>query len=132
MPAPSRSPISPAHVSQLRDLDSARHACVHELLEVAAQEHAQSIAVEFEGRSLTYAELHARANQLARILRKHGVQREVLVGVYMERSLEMVVALLGILKSGGAYVPLDPSFGQGRIQYVLGEARMGTRRCRGK
>jgi len=94
------------------------------LLETTAQEHAASIAVEFEGHSLSYAELHARANQLARRLRKRGVQREVLVGVCMERSLEIVVALLGILKSGGAYVPLDPSFGQGRIQYVLDEARV--------
>ena len=115
--------IYPTHVSQERAIDSNHHACVHDLLEAAAQEHAQSIAVEFQGRSLTYAELHARSNQLARVLRKHGVQREVLVGVCMERSLEMVVALLGILKSGGAYVPLDSSFGQGRIQYVLDEAR---------
>jgi amino acid adenylation domain-containing protein len=100
------------------------HACIHELLEIAAQEHPESTAVEFDGRSLTYAELHARANQLARVLRKHGVQREVLVGVCMERSLEMEVALLGILKAGGAYLPLDASFGPGRIRYVLDEARV--------
>jgi non-ribosomal peptide synthetase component F len=74
MSAPILNRFSPAHVSQLRDLDSARHACVHELLEASVQERAQSIAVEFEGRSLTYAELHARANQLARVLRKHGVK----------------------------------------------------------
>jgi amino acid adenylation domain-containing protein len=124
MPASSRSPISPTRVSQLQDLDSGRHACIHELLEAAAQKHAESIAVEFAGRTLTYADLHARANQLARLLRKRGVQREVLVGVCMGRSPEMVVALLGILKSGGAYVPVDPSFGQGRIQYVVSEARV--------
>jgi len=118
VPSPHRIPTGQV---QLRDLEPDHHACVHDLLDLAAQEHAQSIAVEFEGRSLTYAELHARANQLARALRKHGVQRETLVAVCMERSLEMVVALLGILKSGAAYVPLDSSFGQGRIQYVLDE-----------
>src|SRR5215813_4429037 len=123
MSAPN-SPIHPTQVSPIREFDFQRHACVHDLLEAAAQEHAHSTAVECEGRALTYAELHARANQLARILRKHGVERELLVGVCMERSLEMVVALLGILKSGAAYVPLDPSFGQGRIQYVLDEARV--------
>jgi non-ribosomal peptide synthetase component F len=83
-----------------------------------------SIAVEFEGTSLTYAELDQRANQLANLLRKHGVECDVLVGVSMERSLEMVVAMLGILKAGGAYVPLDPSFGSGRIHFVLDEARV--------
>ena len=125
MSAPSHNPgIFPVHVPQVEDVNFLRHLCVHELLEAAAQEHPESIAVEFEGRTLTYAELHARANQLARVLRKCGVQREVLVGVCMERSLEMEVALLGILKAGGAYVPLDSSFGPGRIQYVLDEARV--------
>src|SRR6266542_4908259 len=119
-----REPLSVAHFACPVETDYPRHSCAHELLETTAQEHAASIAVEFEGHSLSYAELHARANQLARRLRKRGVQREVLVGVCMERSLELVVALLGILKSGGAYVPLDPSFGQGRIQYVLDEARV--------
>jgi amino acid adenylation domain-containing protein len=125
MSAPNQNPsIFSVRSSRLEEVNSPRYSCVHELLEVAVQERPQSTAVEFEGRSLTYVELHARANQLARVLRKHGVEREVLVGVCMERSLEMVVALLGILKSGGVYVPLDPSFGRGRIQYVLDEARV--------
>src|SRR5262249_19866391 len=91
--------------------------------EATAEAHPDATAVEFEGRTATYKELHAKSNQLARFLRSRGVEREGLVGVCMERSLEMVVALLGILKSGGAYVPLDPSFGQSRIQYVLNEAQ---------
>ena len=125
MSASSPSPIFfPVHAPQVEEVNSPRYSCVHELLEAAAQEHPESIAVEFDGRTLTYAELHARANQLARVLRKSGVQREVLVGVGMERSLEMEVALLGILKAGGAYVPLDSSFGPGRIQYVLDEAKV--------
>jgi amino acid adenylation domain-containing protein len=122
MSAPTPNPVYPTQVSPPRDLDRHHHACVHELLEAVAQEHANSIAVEFEGRSLTYAEVHARANQLARVLRRQGVQREGLVGVCMERSLEMEIALLGILKAGGAYLPLDVSFGAGRIQYVLEES----------
>lgn len=122
MSAPTPNPVYPTQVLPRKEIDSYHHACVHELLEAVAQEHANSIAVEFEGRSLTYAELHARANQLARVLRRQGVQREVLVGVCMERSLEMEIALLGILKAGGAYLPLDVSFGTGRIQYVLEES----------
>lgn len=122
MSAPTPNPVYPTQVLPRKEIDSHHHACVHELLEAVAQEHANSIAVEFEGRSLTYAELHARANQLARVLRRQGVQREVLVGVCMERSLEMEIALLGILKAGGAYLPLDVSFGTGRIRYVLEES----------
>ena len=64
-----------------------------------------------------------RSNQLAHLLRKRGVGPDRLVGVCMERSLEMVVALLGILKAGGAYVPLDPAYPSDRIQYVLEDAR---------
>ena len=100
--------------------------CVHQLVESTARQHGRRVAVEFEGASLTYAELDARANQLANLLRNHGVRRESLVGVSIERSLEMVVALVGILKAGGAYVPLDPSFGSGRIQYALNEARVAV------
>ena len=105
------------------EFDFPQDLCIHELLEAQAKRSPQAIAVEFAGRSLTYAELHCRANQLAHLLRKHGVQPEVLVAIYMERSLEMVVALLGILKAGGAYVPLDPSHGRDRVQYILDEAQ---------
>ncbi len=124
MSMPTHDPAaSSTRVANTKE-DYPRHSCVHQLLDAAAQEHASSTAIEFEGLSLTYAELHARANQLARLLQYRGVGPEILVGVSMERSLEMVVALLGILKAGGAYVPLDPSFGKGRIQYVLDEARV--------
>ncbi len=101
-----------------------RERCLHELLEAEAQQRPQAIAVEFEGRRLSYAELDARSNQLAHLLRKRGVGADRLVGVCMERSLEMVVALLGILKAGGAYVPLDPAYPSDRIQYVLDDARV--------
>jgi amino acid adenylation domain-containing protein len=101
-----------------------RGACVHHLLEFSAENFAESTAVQFGSRSLTYRELHARANQLARRLQKLGVQKEVVVAIYLERSVEMVVALLGVLKAGGAYLPLDPSHGSARIEYVLEQARV--------
>ncbi|HMD43723.1 MAG TPA: AMP-binding protein, partial [Candidatus Acidoferrum sp.] len=83
-----------------------RDLCVHQLLQEQARRTPKAIAMEFQGRSLSYAELDARSNQLAHFLRHRGVRAEQLVGVCVERSLEMVVALLGILKAGGAYVPL--------------------------
>ena len=104
--------------------DYPRNLCVHELLEAQAKQRPQAIAVEFGERSLTYAELHSRANQFARLRERGGAQRETLVGVCVERSLEMVVALLGILKAGAAYVPLDPAYPPDRIQHVLEDARV--------
>ena len=84
--------------------------CVHQLLQKQALQQPESIAVEFLGHSLTYAELEARSNQLAHSLRQRGIRAETLVGVCLERSLEMLVAVLGVLKAGGAYVPLDPAY----------------------
>ena len=90
------------------------------------------MAVVFEDKRLTYRELDQRANQLAHHLRALGVKPEVLVGICVERSLEMVVGLLGILKAGGAYVPLDPEFPKERIAFMLEDARVPvllTQRC---
>jgi non-ribosomal peptide synthetase component F len=83
--------------------------CVHELFEEQVAKAPDNVAVVYEGASLTYAQLNERANQLAHYLRDQGVGPESLVGLYVDRSLEMVVGLLAILKAGGAYVPLDPS-----------------------
>src|SRR5262249_55510176 len=82
--------------------------CLHQLVEQQAERTPDAIAVVFDDAYLTYQELDARANQLARYLQDEGVAPFVRVGVCLERSLELVVALLGILKAGGAYVPLDP------------------------
>lgn len=106
------------------DAEYPRDLCLHQLLEQRATQNPKLIAVEFQGHTLTYAELDSRSNQLAHFLRGRGVRAEVLVGVCVERSIEMVVALLGILKAGGAYVPLDPSYPSDRIQYVLDDARV--------
>jgi amino acid adenylation domain-containing protein len=96
--------------------------CVHELLEANALRNPESVAVQFEGTSLSYRQLHEQSNRLARVLQKWGVGPEVRVGLYVERSLEMAVALLGILKAGGAYVPIDPAHGSGRMEHIANES----------
>ncbi|MES2295469.1 MAG: amino acid adenylation domain-containing protein [Pseudomonadota bacterium] len=97
--------------------------CVHQLFEMQAERSAQRTALVHEGRHLTYAALNARANQLAHHLRELGVGPDVLVGICVERSLEMVVGVLAILKAGGAYVPLDPNYPVERIAYMVADAR---------
>ncbi|MEJ0096572.1 MAG: amino acid adenylation domain-containing protein [Methylocella sp.] len=99
---------------------------LHELFEAQVAEAPDAVAVAFEGRELTYGELNARSNQLAHYLRQCGVGPEVLVGLCVERSLEMVVGLLGVLKAGGAYVPLDPSYPPERLAYMLDDAKLGV------
>nr|WP_283472136.1 non-ribosomal peptide synthetase [Methylosinus trichosporium] len=91
---------------------------VHRLFERQARSHPEAVAVTFEGASLTYGELNARANRLAHRLIALGVKPDGLVGVAVERSLEMVVSLLAVLKAGGAYVPLDPDYPADRLAYM--------------
>jgi non-ribosomal peptide synthetase component F len=94
------------------------------LFEEQARKSPETLALVFADSHLTYQELNIRANQLAHHLLDQGVKTGTLVGVYMDRSLEMVVALLGILKAGGAYVPLDPSFPQDRLDYMLEDTEL--------
>ena len=93
--------------------------CIHQLFEEQVELTPDAVAVVFEGQELTYLELNTRANKLAHYLRSLGVCPEVLVGICVERSLDMIVGLLGILKAGAAYVPLDPGYPQDRINYIL-------------
>ena len=86
----------------------------------------EAIAVEFEGKQLTYRELNRRANQLAHYLRRLGIGPEKLVGICIERSIEMVIGLLGILKAGGAYVPLDPSYPRERLAFMLEDSQVSV------
>jgi amino acid adenylation domain-containing protein len=104
-------------------VDYPEHVCLHQLFEAQVLRMPDRVAVVYEGTRLTYAELNLRANQLAHHLRALGVGPEVSVGVYMERSLEMVVALYAILKAGGAYVPLDPEYPRERIAFMLEDAQ---------
>ncbi|HET6314002.1 MAG TPA: amino acid adenylation domain-containing protein, partial [Chloroflexia bacterium] len=101
-----------------------RDECVHKLFERQAQQTPDAIALVFGEENLTYGELNERANQLARYLREMGVGPETLVVVCMDRSVEMVVALLGVLKAGGAYVPLDPTYPQERLRFMVHDTQI--------
>lgn len=96
---------------------------IHELFEAQVRRAPEVAAVVHGSRSLTYAELNARANQLARRLRSKGVGPDRLVGLYFERSLEMVIGLLATLKAGGAYLPLDPNYPPERLKYMLRDSQ---------
>lgn len=100
------------------------HMGIHQIIESQVQQTPEAVAVVFEDQQLTYNELNRQANQLAHALQASGVGPDVLVGICMERSLEMVVALLAVLKAGGAYVPLDPAYPRQRLNYMIQDARM--------
>ncbi|MEH6841386.1 amino acid adenylation domain-containing protein, partial [Priestia megaterium] len=97
---------------------------IHLLFEEQVEKTPRNVAVVYESDSLTYKELNEKANQLARTLRTYGVQPDSRVGLLMERSIDMIVGLLAILKSGGAYVPIDPEYPVERIQYILDDAEV--------
>ncbi|HWE34977.1 MAG TPA: amino acid adenylation domain-containing protein [Isosphaeraceae bacterium] len=97
---------------------------VSRMVEDQAARTPEAVAVEFEGRSLSYRDLNARANRLAHHLRALGVGADVLVGLFADRSVELVVGMLGVLKAGGAYVPLDPDYPADRLAYMLDDARV--------
>ena len=100
--------------------------CIHHLFEEQVEKTPDAIAVVFEDQELTYRELNCRANQLAHYLRSLGVEPEVLVGIYVERSPEMIVGLLGILKAGGSYVPLDANYPQERLAFMLEDSQVSV------
>jgi amino acid adenylation domain-containing protein/thioester reductase-like protein len=99
-------------------------ALIHELVEIQVAKTPDAVAVIFQDQQLTYRELNAKANQLAHYLKSLGVKPEVLVGVCVERSIEMVIALLGILKAGGAYVPLDPTYPSDRLAFTIEDTQI--------
>ena len=104
--------------------DYPRDKCIHRLFEEQVERTPEAVAVVFEDQRLTYRQLNVRANQLGHYLRSLGVGPEVLVGICVERSLELLVGILGILKAGGAYVPLDPAYPAERTRFVLEDARV--------
>ncbi|QSJ14566.1 amino acid adenylation domain-containing protein [Nostoc sp. UHCC 0702] len=105
-------------------IDYSKNLCIHQFFEAQVETTPDAVAVVFENEQLTYRELNQRANQLAHYLQKRGVGPEVLVGICVERSLEMIVGILGILKAGGAYVPLDPAYPQERLIFMLEDANL--------
>ncbi|MDZ8084002.1 MAG: amino acid adenylation domain-containing protein [Nostoc sp. DedQUE12b] len=106
--------------------DYLQHKCIHQLFEEQVERIPDAVAVVFGNQQLTYCELNSRANQLAHYLKSLGVGADVLVGLYVERSLETIVGILGILKAGGAYVPLDPDYPQERLAYMLNDSQVSV------
>lgn len=100
--------------------------CLHELFEAQACRTPESIALSGEGVGLTYRELDTKANQLANCLRKQGVGHDVRVGICLERSTNLLVSILGVLKAGGTYVPLDPTYPTERLAYMLNDSRVNV------
>jgi amino acid adenylation domain-containing protein len=105
-------------------VDYPQDKLIHQLFEAQAAKTPGAIALVYEGQSLTYQELNRRANQLAHYLKSVGVGPESLVGIAVERSVEMIVGLYGILKAGGAYVPLDPTYPAERVAYMTEDAKV--------
>src|SRR5436853_178246 len=97
--------------------------CIHHLFEAQAERTPDTLAVIHEEERLTYQQLNRKANQLAHHLQKFGIGRGVRVGLCVERSVEMIVGILGVMKAGGAYVPLDPSYPFERISSMLTDAK---------
>lgn len=106
------------------DVVDLREETIHTLFEEQVEKTPEAIAVVCEDEELTYRELDERSNQLAHYLHKRGVGCESLVGIGVTRSSEMIVGLLGIMKSGGAYVPIDPSYPESRLRYILADAHI--------
>ena len=107
-------------------VDYAQDKCIHQLFEQQVEGTPDAVAVIFEEQQLTYRELNSRANQLAHYLQSLGVTSDVLVGLCVERSVEMIVGILAILKAGGAYVPLDPDYPQERLSFMLEDAQVSV------
>ncbi len=100
--------------------------CVHQLVESIAEQNPDGIALVFEDKQLSYKELNLRSNQLANYLQKLGVDSEVIVGLCVERSFDMVIGMLAILKAGGAYLPLDPTYPSERLNLMLEDAQVSV------
>ena len=104
--------------------DYPRDGTVHQLFEAQAARTPNAVALQYGGKAIAYGELNERANWIAHYLLSHGVRENGLVGVYMERSIEMVAAFLGVLKAGAAYVPLDLSYPKERLEFMALDAKM--------
>jgi non-ribosomal peptide synthetase component F len=113
------SPTSQANAEETKLAVEADLLCVHQLFESQAIVTPDAIALHFETRIVSYAELDSHANRLAYYLQSIGVSRNVLVGILLPRGVDLIVAMLGILKAGGAYVPLDPSYPQERLRFIV-------------
>ncbi|WP_336821982.1 AMP-binding protein, partial [Staphylococcus capitis] len=106
--------------------NSTSNETVIEVFENQVKATPNNIAVIYEDEKLTYRELNERANQLGRVLRSKGVKPNDLVGLMLDRRLEMIIGIYGILKAGGAYVPIDPNYPEDRINYILQDSQLNV------
>ncbi len=104
-------------------VDYPQDRCVHHLFEAQAEQQPEALAITFEDQHLSYRELNRRANKVAHYLQRRGVGPEVIVGICVERSLEMIIGVLGVLKAGGAYLPIDPTYPQERQTFMLTDSQ---------
>jgi amino acid adenylation domain-containing protein len=100
-----------------------KNLCIHQIVEERAKQTPDKVAIDFHNRQVTYGEINNQANQLARVLRRKGVGPEVIVGILLERSPEMVIAMLAILKAGGAYIGLEPLLPEERLQLLISDSQ---------
>ncbi|HYJ85426.1 MAG TPA: condensation domain-containing protein, partial [Pyrinomonadaceae bacterium] len=107
-------------------IDAASDTCLHQLFEAQVEKTPEAVAVVCQGKSLTYGELNQEAEKIAYRLRRSGVGPEVLVGLCVDRSVELVIGIVGILKAGGAYLPLDPSYPKERLAFMLDDASVSV------
>jgi amino acid adenylation domain-containing protein/thioester reductase-like protein len=98
--------------------------CIHQLIEYQAQQTPDAVAIAFQNQQLTYQELNQRSNQLAHYLKNRGVQPETLVGVCLDRSFDLFIGLLGVLKAGGAYIPLDYTYPRDRLEFMMADSQL--------
>ncbi|NEQ28561.1 MAG: AMP-binding protein [Microcoleus sp. SIO2G3] len=106
--------------------DYPQNQCIHQLFEAQVEKTPEATAVSFEDKQLTYCELNRYSNKLAHYLQKLGVGSSVLVGICVERSVEMIVGCLSILKAGGAYLPLDPNYPQERLRFMIEDSQISV------
>src|SRR5947209_7338019 len=117
-------PLSSFGAGKGLQVDYPGYCCIQQLFEAQVERTPDAVAVMFGKQTLCYRELNGRANQVAHYLRQQGVGPEVLVGLAVDRSLEMVVGLFGILKAGGAYLPLDPGYPRERLGFLLEDSQI--------
>ena len=112
-------------ISQFNDTatDSPAESCIHRIIESQVEQFSESLALEFEDSQITYRELNLRANRLAHHLKTKGVGPNVLVGICLERSIDMIVSIFAVHKAGGAYVPMDPGYPQERLDFMLADTK---------
>ena len=122
IPVTSGSLVAPIPPDSARAVGQRSNLLLHQLFEGQVRRSPESVALEYDGEKLSYAELNGRANQLARFLQLHGVGTESLVGIFLHRGFDQIVSILAVLKVGAAYVPLDPHYPDSYLEQIIQKA----------